>query len=121
MRQAEKIMTEQADWVEIGRVEDIPQLGARVVRTSEGDIAVFRTADDAIFALRDKCPHQGGPLSQGIVSGRRVACPLHDWKIDLDSGVAVAPDEGCAARFPVHVQGGVIQLFLTADKGCPND
>jgi nitrite reductase (NADH) small subunit len=121
MNQAENIISEQADWVEIGSVEDIPQLGARVVRTVDGDIAVFRTADDEIFALRDKCPHKGGPLSQGIVSGSRVACPLHDWKIDLDSGVAVAPDQGCAARFPVQVEGGVIQLFLTADEGCPND
>jgi nitrite reductase (NADH) small subunit len=120
MNQAEKFMTGQAEWVQIGRVEDIPQLGARVVRTSEGDIAVFRTADDEIFALRDECPHKGGPLSQGIVSGRRVACPLHDWKIDLDSGDAVAPDEGCAARFPVQVEGGVIQLSLTPDAGCPN-
>jgi len=120
MNHAEKFMTRQAEWVQIGRVEDIPQLGARVVRTSEGDIAVFRSADDEIFALRDKCPHKGGPLSQGIVSGRRVACPLHDWKIDLDSGNAVAPDEGCAARFPVQVEGGVIQLSLTPDEGCPN-
>jgi nitrite reductase (NADH) small subunit len=120
MNQAEKFMTGQVEWVQIGRVEDIPKLGARVVRTAEGDIAVFRTADDGIFALRDKCPHKGGPLSQGIVSGRRVACPLHDWKIDLDSGNAVAPDEGCAARFPVQVEGGVIQLSLTPDEGCPN-
>jgi len=120
MNRAEKFMTGQVEWVQIGRVEDIPKLGARVVRTAEGDIAVFRTADDGIFALRDKCPHKGGPLSQGIVSGRRVACPLHDWKIDLDSGNAVAPDEGCAARFPVQVEGGVIQLSLVPDEGCPN-
>jgi nitrite reductase (NADH) small subunit len=121
MNQAEKIVTGQTDWVEIGRVEDIPKLGARVVRTADGDIAVFRTADDEIFALRDKCPHKGGPLSQGIVSDKRVACPLHDWKIHLESGLAVAPDEGCAARFPVQVEGGVIQLSLTADEGCPNN
>jgi len=120
MNQAEKFMTGQVEWVQICSVEDIPKLGARVVRTAEGDIAVFRTADDEIFALRDKCPHKGGPLSQGIVSGRRVACPLHDWKIDLNSGDAVAPDEGCAARFPVQVEGGVIQLSLTPEEGCPN-
>ena len=110
----------QNDWIKIGKLSDIPKLGARVVETDAGNIAVFRTADDEIFALRDKCPHKGGPLSQGIVHGNRVACPLHDWKIHLDSGEAVAPDEGCAARFAVKVEGGVIQLSLTPDEGCPN-
>ena len=78
MNQAEKIMADDSGWIEVGKVEEIPQLGARVVRTPEGDIAVFRTSEDEIFALRDKCPHKGGPLSQGIVHGNRVACPLHD-------------------------------------------
>lgn len=119
MQQAEQIKTDSG-WIEVGRVNEIPQLGARVVRTPGGDIAVFRTADDEIFALRDKCPHKGGPLSQGIVHGKRVACPLHDWKIELDSGIAVAPDEGCAARFPVRVEGDVIHLSLVPDEGCPN-
>jgi len=98
------------DWIEVGTLEDIPRQGARVVRTAEGDIAVFRTLDDEVFALRDKCPHKGGPLSQGIVHGRRVACPLHDWKIHLDTGLAVAPDEGCAARFPVKLLDGRVYL-----------
>ena len=117
--QAMNTMAEQ-EWIEIGKLEDIPKLGARVVRTREGDIAVFRTAEDEIFALRDKCPHKGGPLSQGIVHGKRVACPLHDWKINLDSGEAVAPDEGCAASFPVKLEGDVITLSLKASEGCPN-
>jgi nitrite reductase (NADH) small subunit len=119
MQQAEKLMVAD-NWIEVGSVTDIPKLGARVVRTADGDIAVFRTADDEVFALRDKCPHKGGPLSQGIVHGKRVACPLHDWKIHLDSGMAVAPDEGCAARFPVSVEDGKIMLSLTPDEGCPN-
>lgn len=107
-------------WIEVGKVEDIPKLGARVVKTDKGDIAVFRTAEDKIFALRDKCPHKGGPLSQGIVHGDRVACPLHDWKIHLDSGNAVAPDEGCAASYPVKLDGETIMLSLTPEEGCPN-
>lgn len=107
-------------WIEVGKVEDIPKLGARVVKTDKGDIAVFRTAEDKIFALRDKCPHKGGPLSQGIVHGARVACPLHDWKIHLDSGNAVAPDEGCAASYPVKLDGETIMLSLTPEEGCPN-
>lgn len=107
-------------WIEVGTVEDIPRQGARVVRTPEGDIALFRTLEGEVFALQDKCPHKGGPLSQGIVSGKKVACPLHDWKIALDTGIAQAPDVGCAARFPVRVEAGRVLLSLTPDEGCPN-
>ncbi len=100
------------DWIEIGRVEDIPRQGARVVRSPSGDIAVFRTATDEIFALRDRCPHKGGPLSQGIVSGKTVTCPMHNWNISLDTGEAVAPDKGCAGHIPVKVADGRILLSL---------
>lgn len=100
------------DWIEVGRIEDIPRQGARVVRTPDGDIAVFRTLDDEVFALADRCPHKGGPLSQGIVHGKRVACPMHDWKIHLDTGLAVAPDEGCAASYPVKLLDGRVFLSL---------
>ncbi len=108
------------DWIEIGVLDDIPRLGARIVERSEGDIAVFRTADDEVFAVRDKCPHKGGPLSQGIVSGKVVTCPLHNWNIQLDNGEAVAPDEGCAATYPVRLEGDRIFLSLTPNEGCPN-
>lgn len=106
----------QQNWIEVGRIEDIPLLGARLVKSAKGDIAVFRTQGDEIFALRDKCPHKGGPLSQGIVHGKKVACPMHDWKIHLDTGLAVAPDVGCAARYPVEVRDGVIFLSLESNK-----
>ncbi len=109
-------MTLMNDWIEIGRIEDIPSQGARVVRTSQGDIAIFRTATDEIFALRDRCPHKGGPLSQGIVSGKTVTCPLHNWNIALDTGEAVAPDEGCAGHFPVRVVEGRISLLLSTER-----
>ena len=101
-----------SNWIEVGKVTDIPKLGARVVETSRGDIGVFRTADDEVFALRDKCPHKNGPLSQGIVHGKRVTCPLHSWKIELESGEAVAPDVGCAAKYETKVEDGVIFLAL---------
>jgi nitrite reductase (NADH) small subunit len=103
-------------WTEIGNIEDIPRQGARVIRTAQGDIAVFRTAADEVFALRDRCPHKGGPLSQGIVSGKKVTCPLHNWNILLDSGEAVAPDQGCAATFPVKVVDGRVYLSLPAEN-----
>lgn len=101
-----------ADWIEVGKVEDIPRLGARVVRTADGDIGVFRTAEDEIFALCDHCPHKGGPLSQGIVHGKRVTCPLHNWVLELTDGQAVAPDEGCAASYSVKVEDGKVLLSL---------
>jgi nitrite reductase (NADH) small subunit len=100
------------NWIEIGAIDDIPRQGARVVRTSQGDVAVFRTAANEVFALRDRCPHKGGPLSQGIVSGKTVTCPLHNWNIQLDSGEAVAPDKGCAGTFPVKIADGKIYISL---------
>ena len=108
------------NWIEVGTLDDIPKLGARVIERQEGNIAIFRTAEDDLFALLDECPHKGGPLSQGIVHGKKVACPLHDWKINLDSGEAVAPDEGCAASFPVKNENGKVMLSLVANQGCPN-
>jgi nitrite reductase (NADH) small subunit len=98
------------NWTSICRVEDIPKLGARVVRSAHGNIAVFRNAEDEVFALLDKCPHRGGPLSQGIVFGRKVACPLHGWNIGLDDGNAVAPDAGCTRSFPVKIENGQVLL-----------
>ena len=99
-------------WTDILDVNDIPKLGARVVRHGTLVIAVFRTDDDEVFALEDRCPHKGGPLSQGIVHGRNVTCPLHNWNIALDSGCAVAPDEGCAREYPVRVEAGRVWLEL---------
>ena len=100
------------DWTEIVALEDIPRLGARVVRTDTMDVALFRTADDRVFALRDACPHKGGPLSQGIVHGTTVTCPLHNWKIDLASGEALGPDEGCTNVFATRVENGMVLLAL---------
>ena len=100
-----------SEWKVICRVDDIPRLGARkVVRESGGGIAVFRTAEDKVFALLDACPHKGGPLSQGIVFGESVACPLHNWTIGLVDGCAAAPDIGCARRFSVRVENGAVAL-----------
>jgi nitrite reductase (NADH) small subunit len=102
-------------WTRICRVDEIPRLGARVVRRAGApNVAVFRTAGDRLFALLDSCPHRGGPLSQGIVYGERVACPLHNTSVELESGAAVAPDKGCVARFPVKVTDGNVYVDLRA-------
>ena len=100
-----------SQWKSICKVEDIPVLGARrVERARGGAVAIFRNAEDKVFALLDRCPHKGGPLSQGIVFGESVACPLHNWCIDLASGNAAAPDEGAVERFEVHVVEGSVEL-----------
>jgi nitrite reductase (NADH) small subunit len=100
-----------ADWKLVCRVEDIPVLGSRRVARPDGmDVAVFRNDADEVFALLDRCPHKGGPLSQGIVFGKSVACPLHNWTIGLDDGCAKQPDEGCTPRFSVKVEEGVVYL-----------
>ena len=99
-------------WLDIGARDDVPRQGARTVATPAGAIAVFRTVDNAIFALDDRCPHKGGPLSQGIVHGSAVTCPLHNWVIDLATGTAASPDEGCVRRIPVRVEGGRILISL---------
>jgi len=100
-----------SDWKPICRVEDIPVLGSRRVARPEGmAVAVFRNDQDQVFALLDRCPHKGGPLSQGIVFGTSVACPLHNWTIGLDTGCARAPDEGSTPRFAVKVEDGLVHL-----------
>ena len=101
----------KTEWVPICRVQDIPVLGARRVNRSQGPaVALFRAADDHVFALLDSCPHKGGPLSQGIVFGHSVACPLHNWTIGLADGCAKAPDEGCTTPFTVKVEAGTVSL-----------
>jgi nitrite reductase (NADH) small subunit len=101
------------DWKAICSVDAIPRLGARRVRRDAGaDVALFRAADDHVFALLDRCPHRGGPLSQGIVFGHSVACPLHNWTIELADGRARAPDVGCALTFAVMVEAGQVYLDL---------
>lgn len=102
-------------WVRACAIDDIPLLGSRVLeRARGGNIALFRPAADRVFALADRCPHRGGPLSQGIVSGDTVTCPLHGWNIQLDSGQACAPDVGCARRYPVQLRDGAVWLSLAA-------
>ena len=102
-----------SQWKLICPLEDIPRLGSRIVRPEKGgDIALVRTADDSVFALHDKCPHKGGPLSQGLVHGRKVTCPLHSWNINLEDGHAVAPDVGSCSKFDVKVEAGQVYLSV---------
>jgi nitrite reductase (NADH) small subunit len=109
--QINRICDMTPEWKPICKLDDIPVLGARrVSRPGQIDVAIFRNAENEVFALLDHCPHKGGPLSQGIVFGQSVACPLHNWVIGLDDGCAKAPDQGCTQRFSVLVEDGVVAL-----------
>lgn len=98
--------------IDIAALDDIPRQGARVVKTDAGCVAVFRTADDQVFALEDRCPHKGGPLSEGIVHGHQVTCPLHAWVFDLATGQALGADEGTVRTIAARTEGG--RVFLDA-------
>jgi len=100
------------NWVRVCEIDEIPRLGSRVLKRDAGNIAIFRNAQDQVFALLDRCPHKAGALSQGIVHGNTVTCPLHAWNIVLDTGHACAPDEGCAQSFPIRVDGSAVFIWL---------
>ncbi|MBL4598279.1 MAG: nitrite reductase small subunit NirD [Rhizobiaceae bacterium] len=105
------------NWCSIGTIDDIPRRGARCVKHGEMTIAIFRTADDQIFALEDKCPHKNGPLSQGIVHDGCVTCPLHNWVISLESGQAQGADEGKTMVFPIKLDEKTILIDLSKSSG----
>ncbi len=99
-------------WTSIGTINDIPRRGARCVATPQGKVAVFRTADDKVYAIDDHCPHKGGPLSQGIVHDAAVTCPLHNWVISLETGKALGADEGSVRIIPVRLDGDNLFIAL---------
>ncbi|GAA6156590.1 nitrite reductase small subunit NirD [Pyruvatibacter sp. HU-CL02332] len=107
-------MTIDTDFIDIGTVEDVPVRGSRLVKTPDATIAIFKTMEGQIFAIEDKCPHLSGPLSQGIVHGNRVTCPLHNLVIDLANGQADGPGGGpngkCVKTFPIEIMDGRILL-----------
>jgi nitrite reductase (NADH) small subunit len=115
-------MSSTAEWTLICQLTDIPVLGSRRVTREQGmDVAVFRNSQDEVFALLDRCPHKGGPLSQGIVFGTHVACPLHNWSIGLCDGQASLPDEGCTPKFSVKLEEGAVYLKASELRGHATD
>ncbi|MEO9337561.1 nitrite reductase small subunit NirD [Mesorhizobium sp. SB112] len=102
------------NWTAIGSINDIPLRGARCVNTPHGKIGVFRTSDDRVFAIENRCPHKGGPLTEGIVHGTAVTCPLHNWVFSLETGLALGTDEGSVKTIPVRVEHGMVALGLEA-------
>ena len=105
-------------WALIGSISDIPRRGARCIETPQGKIAVFRTAEDRVFAIEDHCPHKGGPLSQGIVHGAAVTCPLHNWVISLETGKALGADVGAVRTIPIKVENDMLFVALATVTDC---
>jgi nitrite reductase [NAD(P)H] small subunit len=101
------------NWIDIAALDDIPQRGARVVKTRQGCVAIFRTIDDRVYAIDDTCPHKNGPLSEGIVHGASVTCPLHNWVFSLETGMAQGADQGQVNTYEIRVDGGRILLDAT--------
>ncbi|MBY6153875.1 nitrite reductase small subunit NirD [Vannielia litorea] len=101
-------------WIDICAVTEIAERGARIVKTEVGCIAVFRTGPEEVFAASNTCPHKGGPLSEGIVHGRKVTCPLHNWVFSLETGEAQGADEGRIATYPVRIEAGRVLLDAEA-------
>ncbi|MGP6088594.1 nitrite reductase small subunit NirD [Antarctobacter jejuensis] len=102
------------NWIDIGALDDVPLRGARLVKTHAGCIAVFRTGEAEVFAASNTCPHKAGPLSEGIVHGQKVTCPLHNWVFDLNTGQAQGADDGRIDVYPVQVEDGRILLDVSA-------
>jgi len=102
-----------SDWIDIAALDDIAPRGARVIKTRDGCVAVFRTASDEVYALDNSCPHKQGPLAEGIVHGNSVTCPLHNWVFSLETGMAQGADEGQVATYPARVEGGRVLLDAT--------
>jgi nitrite reductase (NADH) small subunit len=103
------------DWLDIGPITQIEAGTARTLPVEGGEeIAVFHTMRGEFFALVNSCPHKQGPLSQGILHGDVVTCPLHNWNISLHSGKALGEDEGCVPTIPLKVDAGRIYLKRSA-------
>lgn len=109
-------MTDIVNWVNVGPVANIPLQGARTFQTETDRIAIFRTLDDQVYALLDRCPHKDGPLAQGIVHGHFVTCPLHNMVFSLETGAAQGPDDGCAGKVELRVIDGTVHIGLTAEQ-----
>lgn len=101
------------NWIEVCKLDEIPRSAARTVRAGDTVIAIFRLSDDRVKAVENRCPHRQGPLAEGIVSGDDILCPLHNWRIHLDSGEVAPPDEGCVKTYAVKVEDSQVLLSLT--------
>lgn len=98
--------------VKVAHVDEIPYQVGKEVSVDNIEIAIFRLSSGKFKAVENRCPHKQGPLSEGIVSGEFVFCPLHDWKIDLTSGDVQKPDDGCVQTYSVEVMNNEVFIRI---------
>ena len=99
-------------WYKITAIENIPFMGSRKVEIGEIEIAIFKTRDGSLFAVNNVCPHKKGKLSEGLVHEKQVTCPLHNWEIDLQTGLALGNDSGCTSIYETKIEDGILFLSL---------
>ena len=110
-----------AQWIRVTTTESIPRREGRAVSLGGRELAIFNLGD-RFLAVENRCPHQGGPLADGIVSGCAVVCPLHAWRVRLDSGQVDRPGSAaCVRTFPTRVEDDVVMVQLTAAADTPDD
>jgi len=97
----------------VGNISDIDVKSSRKLSVENIDIAIFHLSDGSVLAVENKCPHKGGLLSEGMVCGDKVHCPLHDWRIDLRSGKVQEPDDGCITTFPTEIDQASGDIYIT--------
>lgn len=102
-------------WIRITRTENIPLREGRAVKVGEEEIAIFNLGDKYL-AVGNRCPHRGGPLADGIVSGQTVVCPLHAWKVCLTSGEVKGDPASCTKSYPVEVVNGIVMIELASAR-----
>ena len=102
-------MNTSHSWTRITYAEDIPLREGRAVEIDGREIALFNLGD-RFLAVENRCPHRGGPLADGIISGCTVVCPLHAWKVDLEEGSVFKPERACVATYPVRIDDGIISI-----------
>ena len=109
-------MSSNREWVPIAYCDDIPRHEGRAVLVGDREIAVFNLGD-RFLAVDNRCPHRGGPLADGIVTGESVVCPLHGWKIDLQNGNVQRPAEtpACVKTFATRVEAGTLLLEVISE------
>jgi nitrite reductase (NADH) small subunit len=100
-------------WIHVAPCASIPVREGRLVRLSDRDLAIFNLGD-RFLAVDNCCPHRGGPLADGIVTGASVVCPLHAWKVNLERGCVERPStqDACVATYPVKVEDDVLLVGL---------
>jgi NAD(P)H-dependent nitrite reductase small subunit len=105
--------TKTSRWTPVTEATNIPPREGRLVKAGAREVAVFNL-NGRFLTIDNACPHKGGPLCDGIVSGTTVVCPLHGQRFDLETGAPVlASQPDCLRTYPTRVQDGILYICFT--------